>query len=578
MDNLILEGVVQNLGRAIAGRHLLRVERAGEWEYLLRFSSPAADTLIVCLRPPHPHLHRAAPRASLRALPPDPFTVLLDTALEGARLERIHRPGLDRVVEMAWETPAGETRTLVAELLGKSANLLLLDGGRRVLGYAREMASAFRAPLEGQPYRFPVARKGFEEITLDPARAGEYLERFASQGTPLAAASAFLRGLSPPLGEDFPSRAEASADPRGALAEILSAVLSGRLEPCLYTPLPPEDLLREPSSAGAMPILSPLPLRRPPLPVETRIADPEAASRLLVSLQEAFRSDREIRGRLQAALDREVRRLERLAGKLEEELRETERAEEFQRYGDLILAHPAARVVEGFIPVTDLYDPGARELKVPADPSLSPRGNAERHYARARKLRRGAEKIRGRLDSARSRVRQAADWRRSLESARAPADLRGLENLLVQARVLPQPKIASTRRPRIAPEGDAGIRKFRTADGFVILVGRTASDNDRLTFQMASPHDFWLHAADRSGAHVVVRNPARLKELPRPALLAAAQIAAHFSRAKGRGKVEVHVTLRKYVRKGRGFAPGMVTLRNHRTLVVEPAIPGKEED
>ncbi len=577
MDHLILEGIVANLARDLTGRHLLRAARAGEWEYLLRFSSPAADTLLLSLRPPHPYLHRAARSASLRAHPPDPFSVLLDAALGGARLERIHRPGLDRVVEMAWEAPEAGRRTLVAELIGKSGNLLLLDGDRRVLGYARQIASAFRAPEEGQPYRLPAARKGFEEITLDPARAGEYLERFASQGTSLAAASAFLRHLSPPLGEDFPSRAEACADPREALAGILSAAGSGRLEPCLYTPLPPEDLLREPSSGGAMPVLSPFPLRRPPLPVVTRIADPEEAGRLLVSLQEAIRLDRESRDRLSAALDREVRRLERLAGKLEEELGETERAEEFQRYGDLILAHPAARVVESFIPVTDLYDPGARELRVPADPSLSPRENAERHYARARKLRRGAETIRGRLAAARSRAGQAADWRRSLDSARTAADLLGLEELLVRERVLPGPKIPLARRPRIAPEGDAGIRKFRTADGFVILVGRTASDNDRLTFQMASPHDFWLHAADRSGAHVVVRNPGRLKELPRPALLAAAQIAAHFSRAKGKGKVEVHVTLKKHVRKGRGLPPGMVTLRNHRTLEVEPAIPGTEE-
>ena len=578
MDNLILEGILRNLAGALTGRSLLRAGRTGPLEYALRFASTAADNLLICLRPPHPCLHRAEPRHPIHMLPPDPFAVLLERALEGARLERIHRPGLDRVVEMAWETPAGEGRIVVAELIGKSANLLLLDGQRRVMGYAREIGSAFRAPVEGQPYRPPVPRKGFEEITLDPARAGEYLERFAAEGSPLAAASAFLRGLSPPLGEDFPNREEARLDPAGALADILSAARSGRLDPCLYTPLPPDALLREPRSAGSMPVLSPFPLRKPPFEVETRIPDPEEASRLQASLQEAIRSDQETRGRLSGALDREVQKLERLAGKLEEELAGTERAEEFQRYGDLILAHPASRVTGDFIPVTDLYDPEAREMKVPADPSLSPRENAERHYARARKLRRGAETIRGRLDSTRSRIRQAGEWRQGLEAARAPADLRDLEDLLVRARVLPPPKAAPTRRPRASPEGDAGIRKFRTADGFVILVGRTASDNDRLTFQMASPHDFWLHAADRSGAHVVVRNPARLKELPRPALLAAAQIAAHFSRAKGRGKVEVHVTMRKYVRKGRGFGPGMVTLRNHRTLEVEPAIPGAEED
>jgi predicted ribosome quality control (RQC) complex YloA/Tae2 family protein len=111
----------------------------------------------------------------------------------------------------------------------------------------------------------------------------------------------------------------------------------------------------------------------------------------------------------------------------------------------------------------------------------------------------------------------------------------------------------------------------------VILVGKTSRDNDRLTFHVASPHDFWFHAADRSGAHVVVRNPSRLKELPKAVALSAARLAAHYSRAKGKGRVEVHYALRKYVRKGKGFAPGLVTLRNYRTLEVEPGIPGQTE-
>jgi predicted ribosome quality control (RQC) complex YloA/Tae2 family protein len=324
-----------------------------------------------------------------------------------------------------------------------------------------------------------------------------------------------------------------------------------------------------------MSILAPFPLRRPPLPVETRIGNPEEASRLITLLQETFRSRREARERISAALVREIQKLEILEGKLEKELSETARATEHQRFGDLILAHPSARVEEATISVSDLYDPAGREVKIPADPALSTRENAERHYARARKLRRGSETIRARMELVRTRLRRAEEWRKLVDSPLAE-ELQALESALVEARILPPPKGAPARRTRLAPEGDAGVRKFRTADGFVILVGRTASDNDRLTFQMASPQDFWLHAADRSGAHVVVRNPGKLKELPRPALLAAAQIAAHFSRARGKGKVEIHYTLRKYVRKGRGFPAGAVTLRNHRTIEVEPAVPGLE--
>ncbi|HET7746975.1 MAG TPA: NFACT RNA binding domain-containing protein, partial [Vicinamibacteria bacterium] len=79
-------------------------------------------------------------------------------------------------------------------------------------------------------------------------------------------------------------------------------------------------------------------------------------------------------------------------------------------------------------------------------------------------------------------------------------------------------------------------------DGFTILVGKGDADNDALTFRVADPHDFWLHVAGTPGSHVVVRNPDRLEELPRPVLERAAELAAWHSKSRGaRGKVEVHV-------------------------------------
>src|SRR4029450_352730 len=187
-------------------------------------------------------------------------------------------------------------------------------------------------------------------------------------------------------------------------------------------------------------------------------------------------------------------------------------------------------------------------------------------------------KIAKRAGEMEEKRRGVGSWQDRLRSSDTLAGLEALEEELVSARLLTSPRQESHAPPEREAERDPGVRKFRTQDGFVILVGKTARDNDRLTFQLASPHDFWFPAVDRSGAHVVVRNPARLTELPRDVALAAARIAAHFSRARGKGKVEVHCTLRKYVRKGRGFGPGRVTIRNHKTLEVHPGIPGGEEN
>jgi predicted ribosome quality control (RQC) complex YloA/Tae2 family protein len=118
------------------------------------------------------------------------------------------------------------------------------------------------------------------------------------------------------------------------------------------------------------------------------------------------------------------------------------------------------------------------------------------------------------------------------------------------------------------------VRRHETRDGFVVLVGRSGPENDTLTFKIASPWDFWLHASGHAGAHVVVRNPRRLASLPEPALRVAAEIAAYYSGAREAGKVEVHVTQRKHVRKRKGMPPGQVLVRRFKSVNVVPRLPG----
>ena len=114
-------------------------------------------------------------------------------------------------------------------------------------------------------------------------------------------------------------------------------------------------------------------------------------------------------------------------------------------------------------------------------------------------------------------------------------------------------------------------------EGFEILVGKGDAENDRLTFGLAEPRDFWLHVAGPAGSHVVVRNPDALEELPRPVLERAAELAAWHSKARGaRGKVEVHVCRAGDVKKPRGFAPGEVLLKRWEAVRVYPR--GIEEE
>lgn len=114
-------------------------------------------------------------------------------------------------------------------------------------------------------------------------------------------------------------------------------------------------------------------------------------------------------------------------------------------------------------------------------------------------------------------------------------------------------------------------------DGFEILVGERARDNDELTFREAAPKDLWLHVSGYPGSHVVVRNPDELPSIPRQVVERAAGLAAWHSKARyAGGKVEVHVCRAGDVSKPRGAPPGEVSLRRWDAVRVYPK--GEEEE
>ena len=106
-------------------------------------------------------------------------------------------------------------------------------------------------------------------------------------------------------------------------------------------------------------------------------------------------------------------------------------------------------------------------------------------------------------------------------------------------------------------------------DGWEVLVGKTARDNDVLTFREAAPQDVWLHVGGGTpGSHVVIRNPDR-GDVPRHIVKLAAELAAAHSKAKNaRGKIDVHVCRACDVTKPRGAKPGSVQLKRYESVKV----------
>jgi predicted ribosome quality control (RQC) complex YloA/Tae2 family protein len=194
-------------------------------------------------------------------------------------------------------------------------------------------------------------------------------------------------------------------------------------------------------------------------------------------------------------------------------------------------------------------------------------------FQRYKKGKRGVSTIEKRLQAVRARLLEWQGLSGPAAAVRTPADLDRVREEMARLGLVHAPRPPKSVLPRRPKEEPARVRRYTSPDGLTILVGKSGEENDTLTFRVASPWDFWLHAAGRPGAHVVVRNPGRLKTLPDRSLRAAAEIAAYHSGAREETKVEVHYAQRKHVHKKKGMPSGQVLLRRFRSIQVSPCLP-----
>ncbi len=270
-------------------------------------------------------------------------------------------------------------------------------------------------------------------------------------------------------------------------------------------------------------------------------------------------------------LDQKLTKMQALAAKLREDMASHGDPEKWKRIGDLLLANPAARREDNAFVVTDYYDPNLSEICIEAKASESIPETAQRYFKRGSKAKNALGAISGKLEKVESEIESLFSLRANLEAAISTGEITALSEFTRQPGAAEAAKSKSKQ-----PDTLGYARKFVSADGFEILVGKKAKDNDYLTFREARSNDIWLHAADYPGSHVVIRNPNR-REIPHQTLLEAASLAAFYSQGKKQPKAAVNYTQRKFVHKPRGAAAGLVRLASFKTILVEPNPPRERE-
>lgn len=105
-----------------------------------------------------------------------------------------------------------------------------------------------------------------------------------------------------------------------------------------------------------------------------------------------------------------------------------------------------------------------------------------------------------------------------------------------------------------------------------MLVGRNNLQNDMLTFKIGKKDDYWFHAKNMPGSHVIIRTNG--DQLTDDEYVEAAQIAAHYSKGKNSGSVEIDYTKKSNVKKPPNSKPGFVIYDTNYSMLVKPDISG----
>ena len=514
--------------------------------------------LLCCIHPQWSRIHFAPrPEATERL---SPFGMLIRSRLVEAHLSLVEQPPFNRVVRLGFAALEGRV-WFIAEVMGRHSNLILTDD-RVVLGALKVVSgqmSPRRPVLPGRPYLAPPAdRPTPDTLDLDGVRG------ILQSPLPLARRlSQTLLGVSPTLAGEIAIRADLDPQAPAAAAaesaesllrvvrEISGALAEGDFTPTLYT------------DGTRLTAFAPFPMRV----FDRFTARPtgtmsEAVDRFFRETAGAAPLE-ERRKPLAATVSAALRKREAALAENRRALAEASAAERYRVMGDLILTYAReAKPRAAAFRVPD-HTAGGAEVEIALDPALTPSENAQLYFRRYAKARAAARAIPARIGRLEAEARTLRDALVQIESAGAPDDLWEIQADLAAAGI-------AGRRPRGRPPGRTGPRRYGTSDGATIMVGRSARENDRITFREAGPDDLWFHARGLAGAHVILKSGGAPTEA---SVRAAAQAAAFYSEGRHSGQVAVDYVARKHVRKPRGAAPGAVTYSEEQTLRVAPALP-----
>lgn len=508
--------------------------------------------------------------------PPHPpaFCMLLRKYLTSGRVLEIVQPGFERVLQIVIQNlnEEGELASyrLVAEMMGRHSNLILVDEKNNILDGVKRVSadvSRHREVLPGRPYINPPEQDKANPLMADEAPF-QALVQLDGEAKLFQAIMNNYRGISPLIAKEICVRAGLAPDRKvreadgGELDQLWLAFhgIFDDLQNRRTTPTLVEDADGRVVAYSCFGLQQYAGLTQREFGSMSELLDYYFGKKIKRQALDQLSGDlRKLVGNL---LDKDLKKRD----KLRDQLDTAQNAEELRVKGEMLTANiHLAEKGAASINVINYYDPEMKEMTIELDPALSAQTNAQKYFKKYTKLRNSIEYVLQELDKLDVEIEYLRNVELSLEQVESPLDIDEIREEMISEGYVREHRKATPNRTKLKSQP----MKFKSSEGFDILVGRNNRQNDDLSKKIAARDDLWFHVKEIAGSHVIVRNFDR-KEIPATTITEAAALAAYFSKARESANVQVDYTQIKNVNKPRGAKPGMVIYVNYQTAVVTP--------
>lgn len=584
-DGITVAALVHELKTKLVGGRVMKISQPEKDELILTIKNYDQYRLLLSADAGLPlvYITGISKEAPLQS---PAFCMLLRKHLQSARITDITQPGLERIINIDFEhlDEMGDLKTkrLAIEIMGKHSNIIFLDDENRIIDSIKRVpasVSSVREVLPGRDYFIP---KTVEKI--DPLIATEDEFKTCVLGQPMMLSKALyttLTGISPVCADEIVHRSGLdntvnTSDIDGDLAIHLFRTFSRLVDEVRNREFRPEIIYvnGEPKEFAAFRLTG----------LETLEGSGseqfESISGLLEKYYESKNTLTRIRQRSSDMNKIVANAIARASKKYDlqlKQLQDTDKRDKYRVYGELLTTYGYSAVPgEKSVTVNNYYT--GEDVTIPLDPDISAIDNAKAYFDKYSKLKRTYEALSKYIVETKEELEHLESVKVSLDIARHEEDLTAIRDELAEFGYMKKHIQRDGKKgKKSGASGKSGRRVsapfcYVTEDGFKIYVGKNNYQNDELTFKFANGGDWWFHAKDCPGSHVVLKVEGR--EVPDRVFEQAAGVSAYYSKNRDNDKVEVDYLERKNVKKPNSAKPGFVVYYTNYSMVAVPGLEG----